>query len=45
MALLLDGASARTRVLNTDAFPAAAAIAAVLIDNAIPMTAPAGRSR
>ena len=40
LALLLDGASARTRVLNTDTFPTAAAIATVLIDNAIP-TAPA----
>jgi hypothetical protein len=39
LALLLDGASARTRVLNTESFPAAAAIAAVLIDNAIPTTA------
>ena len=38
LALLLDGASARTRVLNTESFPAAAAIAAVLIDNAIPTT-------
>jgi AcrR family transcriptional regulator len=38
LALLLDGAAARTRVLNADAFPAAAAIAAVLIDNAIPAT-------
>jgi AcrR family transcriptional regulator len=36
LALLIDGASARTRVLNTPSFPAAAAIAAVLIDNAIP---------
>src|ERR1700678_1388670 len=36
LALLLDGASARTRVLNTEPFPPAAAIAAVLIDNAIP---------
>ena len=36
LALLLDGASARTRVLNTDTFPTAAAIAAILIDNAIP---------
>jgi AcrR family transcriptional regulator len=36
LALLLDGASARTRVLNSDAFPTAAAMAAVLIDNAIP---------
>jgi hypothetical protein len=40
LALLLDGASARTRVLNTDTFPTAAAIAAVLINNAIPATAP-----
>ena len=42
LALLLDGASARTRVLNTDTFPTAAAIAAVLIDNAIPTTAQRG---
>ena len=41
LALLLDGASARTRVLNADAFPTAAAIAVVLIDNAIPTAAPA----
>src|ERR1700754_3303566 len=40
LALLLDGASARTRVLNADAFPTAAAIAAVLIDNAIPASSP-----
>jgi AcrR family transcriptional regulator len=40
LALLLDGASARTRVLNTESFPTAAAIAAVLINNAIPTTAP-----
>ena len=39
LALLLDGASARSRVLNTSTFSTAAAIAAVLIDNAIP-TAP-----
>jgi len=39
LALLLDGASARSRVLNTEAFTTAAAIAAVLIDNAIPTTA------
>ena len=39
LALLLDGASARTRVLNAESFPTAAAIAAVLIDNAIPATA------
>ncbi|MEU9406640.1 helix-turn-helix domain-containing protein [Streptomyces sp. NPDC048281] len=39
LALLLDGAAARTRVLNTESFPTAAAIAAVLIDNAIPAPA------
>jgi AcrR family transcriptional regulator len=39
LALLLDGAAARTRVLNTESFPTAATIAAVLIDTAIP-TAP-----
>ncbi|MGY4858638.1 TetR/AcrR family transcriptional regulator [Cryobacterium sp. AP23] len=39
LALLLDGASARSRVLNTDTFATAAAIAAVLVDNAIPTTA------
>ncbi|MGC4962332.1 TetR/AcrR family transcriptional regulator [Gordonia sp. DT101] len=36
LALLLDGASARTRVLSTESFPTAAAVAAVLIENAIP---------
>lgn len=36
LALLLDGASARNRALNTETFPTAAAIAAILIDNAIP---------
>ncbi len=40
LALLIDGASARTRVLNTDSWPTAAAIAAVLIDTAIPASAP-----
>ena len=45
LALLLDGASARSRVLNTEAFATAAAIAAVLVDNAIPTAAvPAGAS-
>ena len=39
LALLLDGASARTRTLNTETLPTAAAIAAVLIDNAIPTPA------
>ncbi|MGW3883380.1 TetR family transcriptional regulator, partial [Streptomyces sp. NPDC005055] len=45
LALLIDGAAARTRVLNADAFPTAAAIAAVLIDNAIPATASDDRRR
>ncbi len=36
LALLIDGASARTRVLNSESFSSAAAIAAVLIDAAIP---------
>ncbi|MEV7682108.1 hypothetical protein AB0O64_26685 [Streptomyces sp. NPDC088341] len=40
-----DGAAARTRVLDADAFPTAAAIAAVLIDNAIPATAGDDRQR
>ena len=39
LALLLDGAAARSRVLNTSTFSTAATIAAVLIDNAIPTTA------
>jgi AcrR family transcriptional regulator len=39
LALLLDGASARGRVLNTEAFATAAAIATVLIDNALPAAA------
>ncbi len=39
LALLLDGASARSRVLNTSTFATAAAIAAVLIDNSIPTAA------
>src|ERR1700742_930332 len=38
LALLLDGASARSRVLNAESFPTAAAIAAVLIDDALPTT-------
>ncbi|SDO90508.1 DNA-binding transcriptional regulator, AcrR family [Nakamurella panacisegetis] len=41
LALLIDGASARSRVLDRDSFPTAAAIAAVLIDNAIPASSPA----
>jgi AcrR family transcriptional regulator len=36
LALLLDGASARSRVLDSDTFATAAAIAVVLIDNAVP---------
>lgn len=45
LALLLDGASARSRVLNTDTFATAAAIAAVLVDNAVPAaSAPAAAS-
>jgi AcrR family transcriptional regulator len=39
LALLLDGASARSRVLDADAFATAAAMAVVLIDNAIPAAA------
>ncbi|MBC7302629.1 MAG: helix-turn-helix transcriptional regulator [Nocardia sp.] len=43
LALLLDGASARGRVLDADAFTTAAAIATVLVDNALPAaTAPVG---
>jgi AcrR family transcriptional regulator len=39
LALLLDGASARNRVLDNGSFATAAATAAVLIDNAIPTEA------
>lgn len=39
LALLLDGASARSRVLDADAFTTAAAIAAVLVDRALPTPA------
>jgi AcrR family transcriptional regulator len=39
LALLLDGASARNRVLNAETFATAAAIATVLIDEAIPTAA------
>ena len=39
LALLLDGASARSRVLDTESLTTAAAIAAVLVDNAIPAEA------
>jgi AcrR family transcriptional regulator len=41
LALLLDGASARNRVLDADTFATAAGIATILIDNAIPVEAPA----
>lgn len=41
LALLLDGVSVRTRTLGTNAAPTAAAIAAALIEHAIPQTAPA----
>ena len=36
LALLVDGASARSRVLDADTFATAAAIAVALVDNAIP---------
>ncbi len=39
LALLLDGASARNRVLNAETFATAAAVATVLIDDAIPTPA------
>jgi len=39
LALLLDGASARSRVLDAETLATAAAIAAVLVDNAIPTAA------
>ena len=45
LALLLDGASARSRVLDADTFATAAAIAVVLVDNGIPAaSAPAAAS-
>jgi AcrR family transcriptional regulator len=45
LALLLDGASARSRVLDADTFATAAAIAVVLVDNATPAaSAPAAAS-
>lgn len=40
LALLLDGASARSRVLNSDSLSTAAAIAVVLINNAVPEASP-----
>jgi AcrR family transcriptional regulator len=42
LALLLDGASARSRVLDSETLATAAAIAAVLVDNAIPTAAEPG---
>lgn len=39
LALLLDGASVRTRALGTDAYPTAVGIAAALIESAIPSPA------
>ena len=42
LALLLDGASARTRTLGSDATPTSASIAAMLIEHATRQTAPAG---
>lgn len=45
LALLLDGAAARSRVLDADTFATAAAIAVALVDNAIPAaSAPAAAS-
>ncbi|MET0447566.1 MAG: helix-turn-helix domain-containing protein, partial [Aeromicrobium sp.] len=40
LALLLDGASARSRVLDTETLATAAAIATILVDAALPATAP-----
>ena len=39
LALLLDGASARSRVLDTETLATAAAIAAILVDHSIPLRA------
>lgn len=44
LALLLDGASARNRILDNDSFATAAAIATVLIENAIPAESHAPRA-
>lgn len=41
LALLLDGASARTRALHTETLPTAAGIAATLIEHAVPAAQPA----
>ncbi len=43
LALLLDGASARSRVLDTDTLATAATVAALLVDNAIPHGSGTGR--
>lgn len=43
LALLLDGASARTRALGTDALPVAAGIAATLIEHAVTRGCPSGQ--
>ena len=43
LALLLDGASARSRVLNAETLATAAAIAAVLVDHAVPGDLPKGQ--
>lgn len=43
LALLIDGASARTHVLNRESFSTAAAVAAVLIDSAILARSPRAR--
>jgi len=40
LALLLDGASARSRTLRADAIPTAAGIAAALVEQAIPEAVP-----
>ncbi|WP_399893348.1 TetR/AcrR family transcriptional regulator [Streptomyces sp. BBFR51] len=43
LALLLDGASARTRTLNSETLPTAAAIATTLVELALPKTSPRAR--
>lgn len=45
LALLLDGASARSRVLDAETLATAAAIAAVLVDRAIPTATPSPAGR
>jgi hypothetical protein len=44
-ALLLDGASARSRVLQADAFATACSIATALVDAAVPGAAGGTRAR